>query len=120
MEGATALIETPEMIAFGLLVFIFLFYIGIKSLRTFRAMQFARWIVDNQGEPASNALIENWIMSAELSNDKETFMRHLIKLRTEIGHSNIKVGHLAYIDHLINEGREIDIATLPRFKKDGI
>lgn len=120
MEGVTALIKMPEMIAFGLLVAILLFYFSIKSLRTFRAMQFARWIVDNQGEPASNVLIEKWIMSAELNNDKETFMRHLIKLRAAIGHSNIKIGHLAYIDHLINKGREIDLDNLPKFKKDGI
>lgn len=87
------------------------------SFRRLQGMESANWIVKNQCEKASPETFNDLLDYAEAQGKKDRVLAILVKARQELGHENMKVGHVAWLTFIMDDDTPIEKIEIPSFEK---
>lgn len=112
--------SVPEMLLhYAPLIFAISILLLYFAQRRLKALKSAQWIVENQHKPVPPEAFDDLIDYAEKLGKKDRVLKILQRARIELGHENLKVGHIAWLSIVgLEESAPVNDINIPSFVKN--
>lgn len=87
------------------------------AIGIYRSATLAERIVKKQYEPASKKLVDGVIDYGCRIGKEEKAVKIVTKVRTKLGHNNVKIGHIAWMLKILEGEVIFDENQIPTFEK---
>lgn len=85
------------------------FYKRLKAIRNIN------WLVKNQHEIADPKIFDALLDFADENGKKDRILALLIKARTQLGHQNLKNGHVTWLIFAMDDATPVENINVPTF-----